>query len=79
MENMGDYMDRQNLVEGLQKAFQMSGESDAAKKNQDVEYKENTNTLLVKEQRTYSMLKEPEKKQMSEEELFDRLLKERRQ
>ena len=46
-----------------------------------MEYREDTNTLLVNEQTTYNVLKEKEQEipKMSEEELFGRLLKERRQ
>ncbi|MCM1282708.1 MAG: hypothetical protein NC180_03175 [Muribaculaceae bacterium] len=71
-------MDKKNLVEELQKAFQGNETPKDADEVSDVEYKENTNTLLVNEQKTYENLDAPTKKAMSEEEIFDRLLKERR-
>ena len=44
----------------------------------DVEYKENTNTLYIKKQRTYNMEENiPSATAMSEEEIFKRLLEER--
>ncbi|MCM1106247.1 MAG: hypothetical protein NC355_04805 [Blautia sp.] len=73
-----DCMDKKNLVEELQKAFQGNEPPRDADEVSDVEYKENTNSLLVNEQKTYENLDAPTKKAMSEEEIFDRLLKERR-
>ena len=44
----------------------------------DVEYKENTNTLYIKKQRTYNMEENiPSATAMSEEEIFKRLHEER--
>lgn len=71
-------MDRQNLVEELRKAFS-TGQEEGAEKDMDVEFRENTNTLVVKGDRVYQMNSEPQEKKMSEEEVFERLLKDRRQ
>ena len=74
-------MDRQSLVEELNKAFREDDRIRNTEDTTDVEYREDTNTLLVNEQTTYNVLKEKEQEipKMSEEELFGRLLKERRQ
>lgn len=74
-------MDRQSLVEELNKAFREDDRTRNTEDTADVEYREDTNTLLVNEQTTYNVLKEKEQEvpKMSEEELFGRLLKERRQ
>ena len=72
-------MDRQSLIEGLQKAF----DGDDRQRNtcdiSDVEYKGDTNTLYVKKQKSYNMQNnEPDTLHvMSEEEIFERLHKER--
>lgn len=71
-------MDKRDLVESLQKAFN----DDDRKRNtadiSDVEYKENTNTLYVKKQRTYNMQgNSSDANRMSEEEIFKRLHAER--
>ena len=67
-------MDKRNLVEGLQKAFN----TDDRQRNTSVEYKENTNTLYIKKQRTYNMEENiPSATAMSEEEIFKRLHEER--
>lgn len=72
-------MDRRDLVEGLQKAFNGDDRERSTNDVADVEYRANTNTLLVNEHKTFSMEDEqPDKPIMSEEELFGRLLKERR-
>ena len=74
-------MDRPSLVEELNKAFREDDRIRNTEDTTDVEYREDTNTLLVNEQTTYNVLKEKEQEipKMSEEELFGRLLKERRQ
>ena len=74
-------MDRHSLVEELNKAFREDDRIRNTEDTTDVEYREDTNTLLVSEQTTYNVLKEKEQEvpKMSEEELFGRLLKERRQ
>lgn len=72
---------RRDLVEGLQKAFTQDDSASSTKEASDVEYKENTNSLYIKKQSTYDMLNNKEPKdlrEMSEEEVFERLLKERR-
>ena len=48
-------MDKRNLVEGLQKAFNTDDRQRNTSDTSDVEYKENTNTLYIKKQRTYNM------------------------
>ena len=74
-------MDRHSLVEELNKAFREDDRIRNTEDTTDVEYREDTNTLLVNKQTTYNVLKEKEQKvpKMSEEELFGRLLKELRQ
>ena len=74
-------MDRHSLVEELNTAFREDDRIRNTEDTTDVEYREDTNTLLVNEQTTYNVLKEKEQEvpKMSEEELFGRLLKERRQ
>ena len=74
-------MDRHSLVEELNKAFREDDRIRNTEDTTDVEYREDTNTLLVNEQTTYNVLREKEQEipKMSEEELFGRLLKERRQ
>ena len=74
-------MDRHSLVEELNKAFREDDRIRNTEDTTDVEYREDTNTLLVNEQTTYNVLKEKEQEipKMSEEELFGRLLKEPRQ
>ena len=68
-------MDKRNLVEGLQKAFNTD---DRQRNTSDVEYKENTNTLYIKKQRTYNMEENIQSATaMSEEEIFKRLHEER--
>ena len=68
-------MDKRNLVEGLQKAFNTD---DRQRNTSDVEYKENTNTLYIKKQRTYNMEENMQSATaMSEEEIFKRLHEER--
>ena len=47
-------MDKRNLVEGLQKAFNTDDRQRNTSDTSDVEYKENTNTLYIKKQRTYN-------------------------
>lgn len=72
---------RRDLVEGLQRAFTQDDSTRNTKEASDVEYKENTNSLYIKKQNTYDMLNNKEPKdlrEMSEEEVFERLLKERR-
>ncbi len=72
-------MDRRNLVESLQKAFNEDDRIRNTNDIDDVEYKEDTNTLYVNEQKTYNMqMKAPEVPAMSEEEIFARLRNERR-
>jgi hypothetical protein len=72
-------MDRRNLVEGLQKAFNEDERVRNTEDIRDVEYKENTKSLYVKEQKTYDFERRSQECHlMSEEELFARLLKERR-
>ena len=72
-------MDRGNLVESLQKAFNEDDRIRNTNDIDDVEYKEDTNTLYVNEQKTYNMqMKAPEVPAMSEEEIFARLRNERR-
>ena len=71
-------MDRQNLVEELKKAFS-NGQEDGGAEDTDVEFRENTNTLVLKSDRVYQMNSEPQEKKMSEEEVFERLLRDRRQ
>ena len=73
-------MDRHSLVEELNKAFREDDRIRNTEDTTDVEYREDTNTLLVNKQTTYNVLKEKEQEipKMSEEELFGRLLKERR-
>lgn len=41
-------MDKRNLVEGLQKAFNTDDRQRNTSDTSDVEYKENTNTLYIK-------------------------------
>ena len=74
-------MDRHSLVEELNKAFREDDRIRNTEDTTDVEYREDTNTLLANKQTTYNVLKEKEQEvpKMSEEELFGRLLKERRQ
>ena len=74
-------MDRHSLVEELNKAFREDDRIRNTEDTTDVEYREDTNTLLVNEQTTYNVLKEKEQvfPKMSEEEFFVCLLKERRQ
>ena len=43
-------MDKRNLVEGLQKAFNTDDRQRNTSDTSDVEYKENTNTLYIKKQ-----------------------------
>ena len=45
-------MDKRNLVEGLQKAFNTDDRQRNTSDTSDVEYKENTNTLYIKKHRT---------------------------
>jgi hypothetical protein len=72
-------MDRRNLVEGLQRAFNEDDRVRLTEDTADVEYKENTNSLYVKEQKTYNFEHRADQEPvMSEEELFARLLQERR-
>jgi len=72
-------MDRRDLVENLQKAFNDDSRVRHTDDIADVEYKENTNSLYVKEQKTYELQnKERDLRAMSEEEVFERLLKDRR-
>ena len=73
-------MDRRDLVEGLQKAFTDDDRTRNTQDISDVEYKENTNSLYINEHKTYDMLnkKEPDLRVMSEEEVFERLQKDRR-
>ena len=72
-------MDKRELVESLQKAFNDDERVRNTVDISDVEYKENTNSLYVNEQKTYNMQrKEPDMRIMSEEEVFARLHKERR-
>lgn len=79
-------MDKRNLVEGLQKAFNTDDRQRNTSDTSDVEYKENTNTLYIKKQRTYNMEENrtynmeeniPSATAMSEEEIFKRLHEER--
>ena len=71
-------MDKRNLVVGLQKAFNTDDRQRNTSDTSDVEYKENTNTLYIKKQRTYNMEENiPSATAMSEEEIFKRLLEER--
>ena len=71
-------MATRNLVEGLQKAFNTDDRQRNTSDTSDVEYKENTNTLYIKKQRTYNMEENiPSATAMSEEEIFKRLLEER--
>ena len=73
-------MDRRDLVEGLQKAFNDDSRVRNTDDIHDVEYKENTNTLYVKEQKTYNIVRKKEEEPgfMSEEEIFKRLQEQRR-
>ena len=67
-------MDKRNLVEGLQKAFNTDDRQRNTSDTSDVEYKENTNTLYIKKQRTYNMEENMQSATaMSEEEIFKRL------
>lgn len=71
-------MDKRNLVEGLQKAFNNDARERNTSNNTDVEYKENTNTLYIKKQRTYNVEENVQAATaMSEEEIFKRLHEER--
>ncbi|MCH5332646.1 MAG: hypothetical protein J1D89_01695 [Agathobacter sp.] len=71
-------MDRKNLVEELQKAFQGDDRAQSAENEKGTEFVQNTNTLRVNEY-TLPVEEEENKVQiMTEEELFSRLLKERR-
>ena len=71
-------MDKRNLVEGLQKAFNTDDRQRNTSDTSDVEYKENTNTLYIKKLRTYNMEENiPSATAMSEEEIFKRLHEER--
>ena len=72
-------MDRQSLIEGLQKAFDGDDRERTTNDISDVEYKGDTNTLYVKKQKMFDMQNnEPEVKHvMSEEEIFERMHKER--
>lgn len=72
-------MDKKNLVEELQKAFKGDDRERNTEDKKDVEFLQNTNTLRVNEQKTFAMQEEKQKiHTMTEEELFSRLLKERR-
>ena len=53
-------MDRHSLVEELNKAFREDDRIRNTEDTTDVEYREDTNTLLVNEQTTYNVLKEKE-------------------
>ena len=70
-------MDRQSLIEGLQKAVDGDDRERTTNDISDVEYKGDTNTLYVKKQKMFDMQNnEPEVKHvMSEEEIFERLHK----
>lgn len=73
-------MDRQELIAGLNRAFGGDERQRNTEDISDVEYKGDTNSLYVKEQRTFNMqMDKPASTigQMSEEELFARLHKER--
>ena len=72
-------MDRQSLIERLQKAFDGDERQRNTSDISDVEYKGDTNTLYVKEQKLFNMQNdEPDTLHvMSEEEIFERLYKER--
>ena len=72
-------MDRQSLIERLQKAFDGEERQRNTSDISDVEYKGDTNTLYVKEQKLFNMQNdEPDTLHvMSEEEIFERLYKER--
>lgn len=71
-------MDRKNLVEELQKAFKGDDREQSAGDEKDVEFVQNTNTLRINEQKTPDAPEENKVHVMTEEELFSRLLKERR-
>lgn len=71
-------MDKKNLVEELQKAFKGDDREQNTEDKKDVEFLQNTNTLRVNEQKTFAMQEEQRVHTMTEEELFSRLLKERR-
>lgn len=72
-------MDRRDLVENLQRAFNEDNRIRNTIDSSDVEYKENTNTLYVKEHKTFdTQTKDRNPREMSEEEVFKRLLKDRR-
>ena len=73
-------MDRQELIEGLNRAFGGDERQRNTEDISDVEYKGDTNTLYVNEQKTFNMQTEKTTGtigQMSEEELFARLHRER--
>ncbi len=72
-------MDRQSLIEGLQKAFDGDDRQRNTEDVSDVEYKGDTNSLYVKRQKVFDMQSgQPEQLHvMSEEEIFERLHKER--
>lgn len=72
-------MDRQSLIEGLQKAFDGDDRQRNTEDVSDVEYKGDTNSLYVKRQKVFDMQsRQPEQLHvMSEEEIFERLHKER--
>lgn len=72
-------MDRQSLIEGLQKAFDGDDRQRNTEDVSDVEYKGDTNSLYIKRQKSFDMQSEQPKKlpAMSEEEIFERLHKER--
>lgn len=71
-------MDRKNLVEELQKAFKGDDRERSTEDEKDVEFVQNTNTLRINEQKTPDESEENKVHVMTEEELFSRLLKERR-
>lgn len=74
-------MDRESLINGLKSAFDEDEKyKDEEEKNKDIEYKADTNTLLINKEVEAQILekKDAEIKPMSEEELFARLHNERR-
>lgn len=77
-------MDKRNLVEDLQKAFNADDRTRNTEDTHDVEYKENTNTLFIRKQAADRILSslngetDPEANKMSEEEIFQRLHEDRK-
>ena len=70
--------DKKELVEELRKAVLGSDFDENDPEKNRTQFKEETNSLVIKDQRPINMVKEEEVPVMSEEELFAKLLQQTR-